>query len=111
MLEIFNQMLVEKLTELQKRGVIVCIPKSDKAVAPDNFRPITLLNSDYKILALIVEGRIRPALVEVIHASQYCGVTGKINLRRGSISARRSGICRDGEHTAMCTITRLQGRI
>jgi hypothetical protein len=24
-----------------------------------------------------VEGRIRPALVEVLHASQYCGVPGK----------------------------------
>ena len=35
MLEIFTQMLAkQKLTELQKRGVIVCIPKSDKAVAP-----------------------------------------------------------------------------
>jgi hypothetical protein len=43
--EIFNQMLVEqKLAELQKRGLIVCIPKSDKAVAPDDFRLITLLN-------------------------------------------------------------------
>jgi len=47
MLEIFTQMLAEqKLTELQKRGVMVCIPKSDKAAAPDNYRPITLLNSD-----------------------------------------------------------------
>jgi hypothetical protein len=51
MSEIFNQMLVEqKLTELQKRRVIVCIPKSEKAVALDDFRPITLLNSDYKFL-------------------------------------------------------------
>jgi len=78
MLEIFTQMLAEqKLTELQKSGVIVCIPKSDKAVAPDDYRPITLLNSDYKILARIVEGRIRPALVEVLHASQNCVVPGK----------------------------------
>jgi hypothetical protein len=78
MLEIFNQMLIEqKLTELQQRGVIVCIPKSVKAVALDDFRPITLLNSDYKILARIVEGRIRPALVELLHASQYCSVPGK----------------------------------
>jgi hypothetical protein len=78
MLEIFTQMLVEqKLTEFQKRGVIVCIPKSDKAVAPNDYRPITLLNSDYKILARIVEGRIRPAPVEVLHASQHCGVPGK----------------------------------
>jgi hypothetical protein len=47
MLKIFTQMLAEeKLTELQKRGVMVCIPKSDKAAAPDNYRPITLLKSD-----------------------------------------------------------------
>ena len=78
MLKIFTQRPSEqKLTELQKREVIMCIPKSDKAVAPDDYRPITLLNSDYKILARIVEGRIRAALVEVLHANQHCGVTGK----------------------------------
>jgi hypothetical protein len=56
MSEIVNQMLVEqKLTELQKRGVIVCIPKANKAVAPYDVRPITLLNSDYKIFARILE--------------------------------------------------------
>jgi hypothetical protein len=77
MLGLFTQMLVEqKLTELQKRRVIVCIPKSDKAVASDDYRPITHLKSDYKILARIVQGRIRPALVEVLHASQHCGVPG-----------------------------------
>jgi hypothetical protein len=78
MLEIFTQMLVEqKLTELQKRGVIVCIPKSDKAVAPNDFCPIMLLNTNYKILARIVEGQTRPALVEVLHTSQRCSVLGK----------------------------------
>ena len=55
----------------------MCTPKSDKTVAPDNFRPITLLNTDYKILARKVEGRVRPALVEVLNASQHCGVPGK----------------------------------
>jgi hypothetical protein len=111
MLEIFNQMLVEqKLRELQKIGVIVCIPKSSKAVAPNDFRPITLLNSDYKILSRIVEGQIRPALVEVLHASQYCGVTGK-SIFDAVASARDAVTCRDGEHTAISTITRLQGSI
>jgi hypothetical protein len=78
MLEIFTQMLLEqKLTEFQKIGVIVCIPKSDKTAAPDDHRPIALLHSVYKILAYIVEGRIRPALLKVLHANQHCGVPEK----------------------------------
>jgi len=45
--------------------------------SPDDYCTITLLNSDYKILARIVEGRIRPALVEMLHESQHYGVPGK----------------------------------
>jgi hypothetical protein len=32
-----------------------------------DFQPITLLNTDYKILALIITGRLRPALEELLY--------------------------------------------
>ena len=39
-----------QLTELQKQGFITLIPKQDKILSDlNNWRPITLLNIDYKI--------------------------------------------------------------
>jgi len=78
MLELFPRMFFErKVTEQQKRGVILCIPKTAQPTYPTDFRPTTLLNNDYKAIARILENQMRPALVELIHPSQYCGVHGK----------------------------------
>jgi len=47
-----NQMFTErKVSTQQKHGVIVCLPKSSETTTPGDFRPIALLNTDYKILA------------------------------------------------------------
>lgn len=43
-----------------KQGVITLIPKQHKdTLIIDNWRPITLLNNDYKILALIITDRLK----------------------------------------------------
>jgi len=43
-----------------KQGVITLIPKPDKdPKILDNFRPITLLNTDYKIVTLIYANRLK----------------------------------------------------
>jgi hypothetical protein len=60
------------LTEQQKRGVKVCIPKTMRPSQPPDYCLITLLNTDYKILARIVANRIRPTLEELLHPSQFC---------------------------------------
>ena len=45
-----NIMFMEiKVSAQQKHGVIVCLPKSSDPTTPEDFRPITLLNTDYKI--------------------------------------------------------------
>ena len=52
---LFNQMLRDRqLSERQKQGVIVCIPKSARPHTPEDYMPITLLNTDYKILARLI---------------------------------------------------------
>jgi hypothetical protein len=49
-----NQMFMErKMSAQQKDGVIVCLSKSSDPTTPTDFRPISLLNTDYKILTRI----------------------------------------------------------
>jgi hypothetical protein len=45
-------------------------------LTPADHRPITLLNTDYKILAGILAWCLRPLLVLHLKAMQYCGVPG-----------------------------------
>lgn len=54
-LKVFNECAANgELTESMKQGVITLIPKPNKDVLYlDNWRPITLLNSDYKLLACL----------------------------------------------------------
>jgi hypothetical protein len=61
----------------KKEGVIVCIPKTATPNHPHEYRPITLLNNDYKTLARLMAGRMSEVLEELLHPSQYCGVKGK----------------------------------
>lgn len=54
-----------------KQGVISLIPKPGKdPKVLDNLRPITLLNTDYKILALIYTNRLKINLHKIISDSQ-----------------------------------------
>jgi len=74
---LFTQMLRDRqLSERQKQRVIFCIPKSARPLTPEDYGPITLLNTDYKILARMIATRVRPILAELIHPSQNCGVHG-----------------------------------
>jgi hypothetical protein len=76
-LNLFSQMFTtNNVSEQQKRGVIVSIPKTARPHQPPDYCPITLLNTDYKILARIMANRIRPTLEKLLHPSQYCGRPG-----------------------------------
>ena len=57
----------------QLQGHIVCLPKKAPAKRI-NYRPLTLMNTDYKILTRIVANRLRTCLPSIIHPSQHCGV-------------------------------------
>ena len=62
---------IGKLTQLQSQGIITLIPKKDRdRTLLSNWRPITLLNTDYKIAAKAVANRIKKVLSSVIHHSQ-----------------------------------------
>lgn len=54
-----------------RRGIITLLPKKDRDLLEiANWRPITLLNSDYKILAKALARRLQPVLQNLIHADQ-----------------------------------------
>ncbi len=53
------------------QGLITIIPKSKKdPLFIDNWRPITLLNNDYKILALVLAKRLKHVLNSIIDETQ-----------------------------------------
>jgi hypothetical protein len=77
LLQIMNTMYLEAtITETHKRGVIVCIPKTPTPTTPNEYRHLTLLNTDYKILARLISNRLRPWLAHILTTSQYCGRQG-----------------------------------
>ena len=55
----------------QKRGVINCIPKGDKSREYlKNWRPISLLNTDYKIITSVMANRMKSVLNDIISPDQ-----------------------------------------
>ena len=75
MLALCNQTyLDDRIIEKQKRGFVLCIPKTDIPTTSADYKTISVVNTDYKFPALITANRIRPALSDMLHPSQYCGV-------------------------------------
>ena len=60
-----------QLSISQRRGVITLIPKEEESLLTlKNWRPITLLNVDYKIALNAIAKRIEPVLPSLIHSDQ-----------------------------------------
>ena len=60
-----------ELSNSQKQGVITLLEKKGKdTLYVKNYRPITLLNVDYKILSKVLANRIKEVLGEIIHHDQ-----------------------------------------
>ena len=66
------------LSYSQRQGVLTLIPKKEKDVLQiKNWRPISLLNVDYKLVAKLIANRIKTVIEKIIHKDQ----TGFINGR------------------------------
>ena len=60
-----------ELSISQKQGIISLIPKKDKnPLHLKNWRPLTLLNADYKIIAKTIANRIKTCIHGIIHQNQ-----------------------------------------
>ena len=62
----------------QRRGVISLIPKDENNLTIlSNWRPVTQLSVDYKILAKVIARRIEPVLPKLIHPDQTRFIKGR----------------------------------
>ena len=67
-----------KLAITQTRGIISLIPKKDKALDElKNWRPITLLNCDYKIASKAIASRLKAVLPALIDSDQTGFMKGR----------------------------------
>ena len=76
----------EQLHNSAKKGILNLIPKPGKDTRfVKNLRPITLLNTDYKIIEKAVANKMIPALEHIIHSDQR----GFMKERRISVNIRK----------------------
>ena len=67
-----------RLSVTQRQGVIICIPKEGKDKRfLSNWRPITLLNTSYKIASACIAARIKHVLPSIIHGDQTGFLAGR----------------------------------
>ena len=66
------------LTTSQRQGIINLIPKKDKDLTDlKSWRPLSILNTDYKSLTKVLVNRLKIALPEVINADQIGYMSGR----------------------------------
>ena len=61
----------------QSLSLIKLIPKIPNPKTVKDWRPIALLNTDYKILASIIATRLKPILNSIISQEQQCGLPNR----------------------------------
>uniref|UniRef100_A0A803JT65 Reverse transcriptase domain-containing protein n=1 Tax=Xenopus tropicalis TaxID=8364 RepID=A0A803JT65_XENTR len=69
--------LSDTLPPSWRRGIVSLIFKKGDKERLENYRPITLLNVDYKVMAKLISLRLKPFLSNLIHPDQVCGVPGR----------------------------------
>ena len=76
--EVFNNAYdSDSLSKSQKLGLITLLFKKGDRLNCKNWRPITLLNVDYKLCARTIAGRLLKVLQFVVAPDQTCGVPGR----------------------------------
>ena len=78
LLEVYNDNFLRgQMSKSQQEALLRLLHKKNERELLSNWRPISLLNTDYKILATVLANRLRAALPEVIHPDQTCGIPGR----------------------------------
>ena len=65
------------MSQSQREAVIKCLPKKGDTTKITNWRPVSLLNVDYKIMTRALADRISKVLPFIIDSDQTCNVKGR----------------------------------
>ena len=75
MVDLFNyNYSLGNMTPSQRASLLRLLYKKNDRELLTNWRPISLLNTDYKILATLLATRLRSTLPDVVHNDQTCGI-------------------------------------
>ncbi|XP_040214403.1 vomeronasal type-2 receptor 26-like [Rana temporaria] len=67
----------ERMPESMLKSVIVLLYKKDDKRELKNWRPISLLNVDYKVVAKVLANRLRAVVEKLVGEEQVCAVPGR----------------------------------
>jgi hypothetical protein len=105
LLQVINEMyLGGALPRMQTRGVVVCVPKTPRPMSPEEYRLLTLINSDVRLFARIIGNRIRPWLTELTHPSQ-CGRVGDNNILDALAVLRETVATAEATNEPVCILS------
>lgn len=65
------------LTDSQRESLLSLIHKKDEINIAKNWRPISLLNTDYKIASKAITERLKSVMSSIVHYDQTCSVPGR----------------------------------
>ena len=90
LLDVFNHILFTatstgKLPSKMVEGTITLVPKRPPYDLIENYRPISLLNTDLKIITKIISLRLKPLISKILHPSQYAQPGKDISLLNSQI--------------------------
>ncbi|KAJ8398698.1 hypothetical protein AAFF_G00418950 [Aldrovandia affinis] len=78
LLEVYRTLLKRgALVASMQKGVLVLLHKGGDRAELGNWRPLTLLNTDYKVLAKVAIARLRRVMGGLVSQDQTCGVPGR----------------------------------
>lgn len=78
LVEMYQESLTKgELPPTLRTGLVTLLYKKGRKEDLANWRPITLLNTDYKVLAKIITERLKKVVSLVVQPDQTCGVPGR----------------------------------
>ena len=77
LVDVVNTCYASGSLSLSQRGIISLVFKRGDRLDARNWRPITLLNADYKLASWVLAGRLLKVIHVVVSKDQTCGVAGR----------------------------------
>ena len=68
----------ETMSDTRRKGLITLLYKKGDRLNLKNWRPITLLNCDFKIIAAVLAGRVQKVVRQIIDPNQTGYVKGRL---------------------------------